>query len=111
MSTDRTGELCRRAGFSREIRRVRERRGGLPAHSGVASWSRPMFWSWIDPVSRLCSPIVNRIAILIGRAIFASAWFQQKYGYRRLLQIGLVAMFCFIFIVFFAQNIVCRAFL
>ena len=39
-------------------------------------------------------------------AIFASAWFQQRYGYRRLLQIGLVAMFCFIFIVFFAQNIV-----
>jgi hypothetical protein len=44
--------------------------------------------------------------VLKKSAIFASAWFQQKYGYRRLLQIGLVAMFMFIFIVFFAQNIV-----
>lgn len=39
-------------------------------------------------------------------AIFAAAWFQQRYGYRRVIQVGLVAMFCFIFIVFFAQNIV-----
>ncbi|RSH80785.1 hypothetical protein EHS25_007121 [Saitozyma podzolica] len=42
-------------------------------------------------------------------AIFAAAWFQQRYGYRRVIQVGLVAMFCFIFIVFFAQNIIMLA--
>jgi SP family general alpha glucoside:H+ symporter-like MFS transporter len=39
-------------------------------------------------------------------SIFATAWFQQRYGYRRVIQTGLAAMFAFIFIVFFAHNIV-----
>lgn len=64
-----------------------------------------MFRGWIDSVSSRRNLILLRF--LTSSAIFASAWFQQRYGYRRLLQIGLVAMFFFIFIVFFAQNIVC----
>lgn len=66
-----------------------------------------MFRCWINFVSHPFDDPSTTLADTC-RAIFASAWFQQRYGYRRLLQTGLVAMFCFIFITFFAQNIVSR---
>lgn len=39
-------------------------------------------------------------------SIFVTAWFQQRYGYRVVIQAGLVLMTGSIFVVFFAQNIV-----
>ena len=39
-------------------------------------------------------------------SIFATAWFQQRYGYRKVILSGLVAMFAFIFNLFVAQNVV-----
>lgn len=38
--------------------------------------------------------------------IFASSWLQDKYGYRRTIQIGLILLTGFIFIVFYAPNVV-----
>lgn len=39
-------------------------------------------------------------------SIFVTAWFQQRYGYRVVIQTGLVLMIAAIFVVFFAKNIV-----
>jgi SP family general alpha glucoside:H+ symporter-like MFS transporter len=37
--------------------------------------------------------------------IFIASWFQDRYGYRRTIQIGLILMTAFIFIVFFSTSI------
>jgi SP family general alpha glucoside:H+ symporter-like MFS transporter len=37
--------------------------------------------------------------------IFLAGWAQDRWGYRRTLQLGLVSLACFIFIVFFSPNI------
>ena len=37
--------------------------------------------------------------------IILAGWAQDRWGYRRTLQIGLVGLACFIFIVFFSPNI------
>lgn len=42
-------------------------------------------------------------------SIFVTAWFQQRYGYRVVIQTGLVLMIAAIFVVFFAKNIVSAA--
>jgi hypothetical protein len=39
-------------------------------------------------------------------SIFVTAGLQQKYGYRRIIQGGLVGMFCSIFLQFFSVNLV-----
>lgn len=39
------------------------------------------------------------------RGILAASWLQDKYGYRRTIQINLVLMAAFIFVVFFSPSI------
>ena len=40
------------------------------------------------------------ILMQIGSGIFAASWFQDRYGYRRTIQLSLILMACFVFIVF-----------
>ncbi|WVQ89303.1 hypothetical protein IAS59_003059 [Cryptococcus gattii] len=46
-------------------------------------------------------------ASIIGNffGIFISSWFQDKYGYRKTIQIGLILLIGFIFIVFYAPSV------
>ncbi|RSH85472.1 hypothetical protein EHS25_004868 [Saitozyma podzolica] len=57
----------------------------------------------LSPVWQTAITEASIIGNFIG--IFASSWFQDKYGYRRTIQIGLILSTGFIFIVFYAPNV------
>lgn len=57
----------------------------------------------LDPAWQTAIGQASTIGNIIG--IFAASWFQDRFGYRHTIQISLVLMASFVFIVFFAPTV------
>lgn len=66
-------------------------------------WTGPEHGYQLTPSWQTAIGQASTIGSFIG--IFLAGYAQDRWGYRRTLQIGLVALAAFIFIVFFAQSI------
>ncbi|OCF30890.1 MFS transporter, SP family, general alpha glucoside:H+ symporter [Kwoniella heveanensis CBS 569] len=78
---------------------------GIPAYrqkyghySGTAKGGYQLNPAWQTAITE-----ASIVGNFIG--IFISSWFQDKYGYKRTIQIGLVLLTGFIFIVFYAPSV------
>ncbi|ORX36696.1 alpha-glucoside:hydrogen symporter [Kockovaella imperatae] len=57
----------------------------------------------LEPAWQTAIGQASTVGNIIG--IFVASWFQDRYGYRHTIQISLVLMAAFVFIVFFAPNV------
>ncbi|OCF32268.1 MFS transporter, SP family, general alpha glucoside:H+ symporter, partial [Kwoniella heveanensis BCC8398] len=77
---------------------------GLPTYrERYGRWSETAGSYQLSPTWQTAIGQASTIGCFVG--IFACSWAQDRWGYRRTIQVALVALTCFIFIVFFAPNV------
>ncbi|OCF39724.1 MFS transporter, SP family, general alpha glucoside:H+ symporter [Kwoniella heveanensis CBS 569] len=77
---------------------------GLPTYrERYGRWSETAGSYQLSPTWQTAIGQASTIGCFVG--IFACSWAQERWGYRRTIQMALVALTCFIFIVFFAPNV------
>lgn len=78
----------------------------VAAPRAVADCCRPGSHHWKCHVSKVYLGHNQLVLYLTpGSGIFIASWFQDRYGYRHTIQISLVLMTAFIFVVFFSTSI------